>query len=175
MSAENVCRILGQITYSRRKVVSAVGLTDISFMSAENVCRILGQITYSRRKVVSAVGLHAPLPLIRHLGPSYGLDAPPDLGLVQLNSAHPSGIKWATHVADLVDSGLKWVDSAADECPQQVIYRHSCSFQLLDNLVDGVDLQHLLLRVVTPVKLCCGGPIANLGRLIRSTFVVFFT
>ena len=132
-------------------------------------------ITYSVRKVVSAVGLHAPFPLIRHLCPGYGLNTPPDLGLVQHNGAHPSGIKRVTHVADFVDSTLKRADSAADKGPQQVIRGHSCSFQLLNNRVDHVDLQHFFPRVVTPVKLRCGGPIENLGKLIRSTFVVFFT
>ena len=87
-------------------------------MSAENVCRMLVRITYSRRKIVSAVGLHAPLPVIRYLGPGYGLNAPPDLAFVQLNGAHSSGIERATHVADLVDSALKRADSAANKCPK---------------------------------------------------------
>ena len=59
-------------------------------------------------------------------------------------------------MVDLVDSALKWADSATDECRQQVIGRHSRFFQLFDDLVDGVDLQHFVLRVVTPVELCSG-------------------
>ena len=82
-----------------------------------------------------------------------GLDMPPDLGLVQLNSAHPSGIERATHVADFMDSALKRADSTANECPQQVIRGHRRSFELLYNRVDHVDLQHFVPRVVAPVKL----------------------
>ena len=93
-------------------------------MLAESLCRIRVEITYGGRKIVSAVGLLAPLPLVRHLRPGYGLDVPPDLGFVQLNGACPGWIKRAAHMTDLVDSVLKWGDSATDECCQQVIGRH---------------------------------------------------
>ena len=65
------------------------------------------QIIYLGRKVAPAVGFFAPLPLLRHLRPGYGLDPLPNLGLVQLNGACPGRIKRATHVANLVDSALK--------------------------------------------------------------------
>ena len=108
-------------------------------MSAENLCRIKVEIAYGRRKVVSAVGLHAPLPLVRHPRPGYGLDAPPDLGLVQFDGASPGRIERTAHMANLVDSALQWTDSATDKCRQQVIGCHSRFFQLFDDLVDGVD------------------------------------
>ena len=126
-------------------------------MSAENLYRKGVEITYGGRKIVAAVGIHAPLPLVRHSRPGYGLDAPPDLGLVQLDGACPGWIKRAAHMTDLVGSALKWGDSATDECRQQIIGRHPHFLQLLDNLVDGIDLRHFVLRVVPPVELRSGG------------------
>ena len=102
------------------------------------------------------MGFLAPLPLLRRLRPGYGLNAPPDLGLVQLKGACPGRIKRATHVADLVNSALKRGDPANDECRQQVIGRHPLFLKLLIDQVDVVDFRHLILRVVPPVVLRSG-------------------
>ena len=143
---------------------------------AENLCRLRSQVTYGGWKVAPAMGFLAPFPVICHLRPGYGLDAPPDLGLVQLKCACPGWIKRATHVAYLVNPALERGNPATDECRQQVVNRHPLSLKLLNDPVDGVDFRHLVFRVVPPVELCSGrGAMTNAGRLIRSTFVEFFT
>ena len=115
------------------------------------------QVTYIGRTVAPAVRFFAPLPLLRHLRPGYGLNALPDLGLGHLNGAYPGRIKRATHVANLVDSALKGRDPAANECRQQVVGGQPFSSELLHNLVDVVDLYHLVGRVVPPIELRSGG------------------
>ena len=75
-------------------------------------------------KVAPAVGFFAPFPCLRHLCPGYGLNAPPDLVVVQLDGADSGRIQWATHVADFVDSALEGQDSATDEGGEQVIACH---------------------------------------------------
>ena len=133
------------------------------------------QVTYLGRKVAPAVRLFAPLPLLRHLRPGYGLDPPPDLGLVQLDCACPGRIERATHVANFVDSALKGRDPAANKCRQQVIGSHPFFSELRDNLMNLVDLCHCVGRVVPPIKLRSRGPTTKSGKLIRSTSVEFLT
>ena len=79
------------------------------------------QVTYIGRTVAPAVRFFAPLPLLRHLRPGYGLNALPNLGLGQFNGAYPGRIKRATHVANLVDSALEGQNPAADKGCQQVV------------------------------------------------------
>ena len=76
------------------------------------------EVIYRGRKVAPAVRFLAPLPLIRHPRPGYGLNAFPDLGLVQLDGAYPGRIKRATHVANIVDPALEGQDPATDKCRQ---------------------------------------------------------
>ena len=125
-------------------------------MSAGNLCRLRSQVTYGGRKFVSAMGFFAPFPVLCHLRPGYGLDAPPDLGLVQLVGACLGWIKRATHVAYVVNPALERGDPATNECRQQVIGRHPLFFKLGDDLVDFVDFPNQLLRVVPPVVLLSG-------------------
>ena len=94
---------------------------DIRVVSARKLCRFKLVSTYVLQGLVSVVGLHAPLPLVIHVGLGNGLDPTFHHGLVQRMSAAPSGVKHATHLADLVNSLLKRGNSVADECPQQVI------------------------------------------------------
>ena len=102
------------------------------------------------------MGFFAPFPVLCHLRPGYGLDAPPGLGLVQLACARPGWIKRATHVAYLVNPALERGDPATNECRQQVIGRHPLFFKLGDDPVDFVDFSNLLLRVVPLVVLRSG-------------------
>ena len=83
----------------------------------------------------------APCPVFRHLRPGYGLDARPDLGLVQYIGTGPSRVIPATHVADLVDSALERGNPAANEGPQQIVGRHSLLLKLGDNLVNMIDFR----------------------------------
>ena len=79
------------------------------------------------------MGFFAPFPLLGHPRPGDGLDAPPDLGLVQLKGACSGWIKRATHVADLVGPVLKRGHPATNECRHQVIGRHPLFLELLDD------------------------------------------
>ena len=65
--------------------------------------------------------LHAPLPLIVHLGEGDGFDPLLDRSSVEVMFANPSRILQATHVADLVCTPLKGADSAYDEDPEKVV------------------------------------------------------
>ena len=85
--------------------------------------------------------LLAPCPVFRHLRPGYGLDARPDLGVVQYMCAGPSRVISATHVADLVDSALQRGNPATNKGPQQIVGRQSLPLKLDDNLVDMVDFR----------------------------------
>ena len=126
-------------------------------MLAEKLCRLKSMVTYGRRKIASAMGFLAPFPLLGHPRPGDGLDAPPDLGLVQLKGACPGWIKRATHVADLVDSTLQRGDPMTDKCRHQIIGRHPLFLELLNDLVDCLDFRHLVIRFVPPVVLLSGG------------------
>ena len=103
------------------------------------------------------MGFFAPFPILCHLRPGYGLDVPPDLGLVRLICACLVRIKRATHVTYLVNPTLERGDPATNECRQQVISRHTRFLKLLNDPVDVVDFLNLLPRVVPPVVLHTGG------------------
>ena len=124
-------------------------------MSAKKIKSV--EVTYFGWKIAPAVGFFAPFPFLRHLCPGYGLDAPPDLGIIQLDGADPGRVQRATHVADLVDSALEGQDSAADERCEQVIGRHPFILELLNDLMDVVDFRHIVFRVEVPVELCGWG------------------
>ena len=60
-------------------------------------------------------------------------------------------------MADLVYPGLQRANPAADEGPEQVIYSELLIHDvLLHHIVDGVDLDERLLRVVVLVELLIG-------------------
>ena len=80
-------------------------------MSAKKIKSV--EVTYFRWRIAPAVGFLAPFPFLGHFRPGYGLDAPPDLGIVQLDGADSGRVHRATHVADLMDSALEGQDSAA--------------------------------------------------------------
>ena len=124
-------------------------------MSAKKIKSV--EVTYFRWKIAPAVGFFAPFPFLRHLRPGDGLDAPPNLGIIQLDGADSGRVHRATHVADLVDSALEGQDSAADERRKQVIGRHPFTLELLNDLMDVVDFRHIVFRVVVPVELCGWG------------------
>ena len=127
--------------------------------------RYVGEMLYASYrwwKVAPAVGFQAPFPFGGHLHRGNRFDAPPNLFLRQLEGAHPSRVKMATHVADLMDPALQWRDSAANECGHQVLTRQSCLLELRYQFMDGVDFQDLVFRVIPPIVLARGRP--NLER-----------
>ena len=66
------------------------------------------------------MGFQAPFPIRGHPDRGNRLDAMPDRILRQLESAGPSRVEGATHVADLVDPVLERGNPATDECCHQI-------------------------------------------------------
>ena len=65
--------------------------------------------------------LHAPPPLICHLGSGDGIHPSLDGQPVKIMFADPGEILQDTHVANLVCPLLEGADSAADEDPEKVV------------------------------------------------------
>ena len=95
--------------------------------------------------------LYAPLPIIRHLGLRNGLDPSPDLWVGEIMGADPDRVQQTAHVANLVHTVLKRVDSAHDESPQEVVCAHLLLQQSLKGLEDQLDLRNAVLRVIVLV------------------------
>ena len=95
--------------------------------------------------------LYAPLPIILHLSLGNGLDPSPNLGVGEIMGADPGRVEQTTHMANLVQAVLKRIDSAHDECPQEVVCAHLLFQQPLKGLMDQLDLRNSVLRVIVPV------------------------
>jgi hypothetical protein len=96
--------------------------------------------------------LHAPLPLVRHLGIGNGVYPPPDGSFVEVVFADPGRIQQTAHMADLVLALLKRTDPATNEGPEQIIRDQTLLQKTPQSVIHDLKLRESVSRIVSEVQ-----------------------